>query len=91
MAEYILAKVFSFLDITDAFWVSRRVSSPEYNYFFQMALFSRKAYLLGAFLVLVSAAGVVQAENDDADDEVTVEVSSYRLHDLNKLNDQKTR
>lgn len=50
-----------------------------------MALFSRKVYLLGALLVLVSAAGVVRADSDDGDDEVTVEVSSYRLHDLNKL------
>ncbi|KAJ8727194.1 hypothetical protein PYW08_015591 [Mythimna loreyi] len=38
-----------------------------------MALFSRKVYLLGALLVLVSAAGVVRADNEDGDDEVTVE------------------
>lgn len=50
-----------------------------------MALLSRKLYLLGALLVLVSAAGVVQAENDEGDDEATVEVSPYRLHDLNYL------
>ncbi|CAH0628631.1 unnamed protein product [Chrysodeixis includens] len=39
-----------------------------------MALLSRKLYLLGALLVLVSAAGVVQADNDEGDDEATVEV-----------------
>lgn len=50
-----------------------------------MALFSRKVFLIGALLVLVNAAGVVHADSEDADDEVTVEVSTYRLHDLNKL------
>lgn len=38
-----------------------------------MALFSRKVYLCTALLVLVSAAGVVRADSDDGDDEVTVE------------------
>uniref|UniRef100_A0A2A4K368 Calnexin n=1 Tax=Heliothis virescens TaxID=7102 RepID=A0A2A4K368_HELVI len=38
-----------------------------------MALFSRGVYLFGALLVLVSAAGVVHADTEDADDEVTVE------------------
>nr|XP_049696830.1 calnexin [Helicoverpa armigera]XP_049696831.1 calnexin [Helicoverpa armigera] len=38
-----------------------------------MALFSRRVYLFGALLVLVSATGVVHADSEDADDEATVE------------------
>lgn len=61
--------------------------------YFKMALFSRKIYLLGAFLVLVNAISVVHSEEPkekDGDDEATVEtVEEENVYQSPKISPEK--